>query len=452
MMTTKIKGPINSGEIDFSEYPSVDGELLDRIENVLGMATQRGLDALIVYGDREHFSNLEYLTKYDPRFEEALLVLIPGCTPQLVVALEGKDYSHIIPYEVRRHVYTDFGLEGQPSDGKCIGNVLRDCGIRKGMKTGLAGWKAYADESILDVPHYIVQAISQVTGEYIVNTCNLFTDSKYGVRNTLSAKEIVQAEIMNTIASRQVYAAVRGFRPGISEAEAAHAFGIGAQPMMTYPAMSFGEKNAGMGLASSTYDTFLHEGDIVSVGIGYRMAMIHRSAFFVKNEQELAACTQGKGSAFYEQYFKLVTKWYEAVGIGQTGGDIYHAVGALRDDMGIMLNMGHQIHTNEWINSIFFEGSQQVIRSGMAIQCDIIAGAAQPFMSAHIEDGIIIADEALRAQIKEMAPQAYGRMQNRRAFMQDVLKIDVAEEILPTSDIQGMMFLYLAEHDTIVTN
>ncbi len=452
MITTKIREPINMGEIDFSEYPKVDAELPRRVEKVLGMAVERGLDALIVYADREHFSNMEYLTKYDPRFEEALLVLVPGQTPQLVVALEGKDYSQIIPYEVQRHVYTDFGLEGQPSDGKSIVNVLRDCGLRKGMRTGLAGWKAYADETILDVPHYIVQAISQITGEYIVNTCNLFTDSTYGVRSTLSAAEIVQAEIMNTVASRQVYAAIKALKPGVSEAEAATAFGICAQPMMTYPAMSFGERNVGMGLASSTYDTRLREGDIVSVGIGYRMAMIHRSAFFVKNEQELERYTKDRGMSFYEQYFKLVTKWYETVGIGKSGGDIYRAIGVLRDDMGIMLNMGHQIHTNEWINSIFFEGSRQEIRSSMAIQCDIIAGSSQPFMSAHIEDGIIIADEALRAHIKKIAPQAYDRMQNRRRFMQNVLKIDVAEELLPTSDIQGMMFLYMAEHDTIVTN
>ena len=76
--------------------------------------------------------------------------------------------------------------------------------------------------------------------------------------------------------------------------------------------------------------------------------------------------TAGKGKEFYNQYFRLVTKWYETVGIGRTGGDIYREVGKLRDHMGIQLNMGHQIHTNEWINSIFFEGSQHPIRSGMA--------------------------------------------------------------------------------------
>ena len=36
--------------------------------------------------------------------------------------------------------------------------------------------------------------------------------------------------------------------------------------------------------------------------------------------------------------------------------------------------------------------------------------------------------------------------------MRDVLKINLAQEILPTSDIQGMIFLYMADKQTIITN
>ena len=49
-----------------------------RIDAALTRAAEAGYDALLVYGDREHFANLAYLTGYDPRFEEALLILIPG--------------------------------------------------------------------------------------------------------------------------------------------------------------------------------------------------------------------------------------------------------------------------------------------------------------------------------------------------------------------------------------
>jgi len=40
-----------------------------------------GLDAAVVYADREHFANLAYLCGFDPRFEEALLVFAPGRYP-----------------------------------------------------------------------------------------------------------------------------------------------------------------------------------------------------------------------------------------------------------------------------------------------------------------------------------------------------------------------------------
>ena len=46
-----------------------------RVELARSQARNAGLDFLLVYGDREHFANLAYLTDHDPRFEEALLVL-----------------------------------------------------------------------------------------------------------------------------------------------------------------------------------------------------------------------------------------------------------------------------------------------------------------------------------------------------------------------------------------
>src|SRR6476659_2801344 len=56
-----------------------------------------GYDVAIVYGDREHFANLAYLTGYDPRFEEAMLVvdLNGGGKPLLMVGNEGYGYVPI---------------------------------------------------------------------------------------------------------------------------------------------------------------------------------------------------------------------------------------------------------------------------------------------------------------------------------------------------------------------
>ena len=37
----------------------------------------RGYDHIVVWGDREHSANIAYLTGFDPRFEEAVLIVGP---------------------------------------------------------------------------------------------------------------------------------------------------------------------------------------------------------------------------------------------------------------------------------------------------------------------------------------------------------------------------------------
>ena len=45
-----------------------------RVELLRARADARGYDRLLVYADREHSANLSFLTGFDPRFEEAVLV------------------------------------------------------------------------------------------------------------------------------------------------------------------------------------------------------------------------------------------------------------------------------------------------------------------------------------------------------------------------------------------
>ena len=50
-------------------------EFESRIEAARAAMDGLGLTHLVVYGDREHFANLAWLTGFDPRFEEALLII-----------------------------------------------------------------------------------------------------------------------------------------------------------------------------------------------------------------------------------------------------------------------------------------------------------------------------------------------------------------------------------------
>ena len=72
-----------------------------RIELARARAIQAQLDFLLVYGDREHFANLAFLTDHDPRFEEAMLVIdCAGGKPVLILGNEGLTYAELIPVDV----------------------------------------------------------------------------------------------------------------------------------------------------------------------------------------------------------------------------------------------------------------------------------------------------------------------------------------------------------------
>ncbi|HEY8988643.1 MAG TPA: hypothetical protein VIM39_06445, partial [Candidatus Limnocylindrales bacterium] len=55
-------------ELPAARYP-------ERIEALMTRMTRRGYDRLVVFADREHSASLSFLTGFDPRFEEAILVI-----------------------------------------------------------------------------------------------------------------------------------------------------------------------------------------------------------------------------------------------------------------------------------------------------------------------------------------------------------------------------------------
>ena len=86
----------------------------------------------------------------------------------------------------------------------------------------------------------------------------------------------------------------------------------------------------------------------------------------------------------------------------------------------------------------------------MALQCDYTVTWQQPFMSAHIEDGLVIADEQLREQVARLAPGCWERIQARRAWIRSVLNIDLGEEVLPLSDLSCVCFPYMADTSIVL--
>jgi hypothetical protein len=84
----------------------------ERLDRFVKRAAAAGIDIAIVYADREHFANMAYLTGFEPRFEEALLILSAGRTPVLVTGPENQGYAPVSPIDLDRVLYQPFGLLG----------------------------------------------------------------------------------------------------------------------------------------------------------------------------------------------------------------------------------------------------------------------------------------------------------------------------------------------------
>ena len=89
-------------------------EFSARLDAARAAMDRSGLTHLVVYGDREHFANVAYLTGFDPRFEEALLIVPADRTPLLVVGNECEDYVPVSPLygasQLRRERFQSFSL------------------------------------------------------------------------------------------------------------------------------------------------------------------------------------------------------------------------------------------------------------------------------------------------------------------------------------------------------
>jgi hypothetical protein len=117
---------------------------------------------------------------------------------------------------------------------------------------------------------------------------------------------------------------------------------------------------------------------------------------------------------------------------------------------GIDLNPGHLIGLDEWVSSPIFEGSDMPLRSGMAMQCDVIP--AHPVHgSTRMEDGYVIADDALRADLAARFPGVAARCAARAAFMREVIGLDVPHGLLPLADTCGIVAPWFLDPGLVIT-
>lgn len=452
---------VELAEVDLPKFTPVTSEpsitavhYRHRLDALYQRARTAGYDIFVVYGDREHFANLTFLTGFDPRFEEALLVLNIARQgeqkPIMLVGMEGYGYVNISPIvdDLELVLYQPFGLLGQDRDGSdSLADILTRAGVVAGVKVGTAGWKHYGrletdtPNSWLEIPSYIADTLRELAGGrgQVHNANAILMGASDGLRAVNSVDQLAVFEYASTFTSQALRNVLFGVKPGMTEYDAAGLMDLKGMALSCHLMLSSG-KRAFLGMGSSSTRT-IQQGDPFTMALGVRGGLNARAGFMVSSEKELPAEIEDYVEKLVKPYFTAIVRWYEHIGLGVPGGELYDIIHDIIGDpfFGVALNPGHLIHLDEWVNSPIYKGSVEQLRSGMAIQVDVIPATGTPYFTTNIEDGIALADEALRAEFAANYPEAWGRIRARRTFMSDVLGIQLKPEVLPFSNIPAYL-------------
>ena len=418
------------------------GHYAARLDRLRARAEEAGFNRLVVYADREHSANLAWLTGFDPRFEEAILILGPTGEPAILVGNECWGIAGAAPLPMRRHRFQDLSLPSQPrSRSRPLADILGHEGIVPGSRVGVIGWKAYASPELMDAPAYLVDELRRVVGPrgVVANAARLVIDAANGLRVINEVEQLAVFEAAACQTSSGVRNLLHGLLPGMTEREAVRLLDWNGSPLSCHLMLTAGPR-ATFGLLSPG-DRPIERGDRFTVAFGIWGALNCRAGFVVEDAAELPDSISDYVDRLVGPYFEAIAEWYRTIRVGVTGGELQAIVNRRLGDpfFGIFLNPGHQLHLDEWINSPIAAGSRIELRSGMVFQVDVIPATGTDYFTTNIEDGICLADASLRADLAAAYPDAWDRIQARRRFMADVLGIELHPDVLPFSNIPAVL-------------
>ncbi len=449
---------------DCDNYPIVtEAEVKRRYEKITQIMAEKRYSHIIVYGDREHFGNISYLTGgYDSRFEESLLIIQKDHLPIIVVGDEGFSYSDISLLKHRKELFQTFSLQGMIRDKKRhLNEIIKKHGINNKSKIGIVGIKYYEDGEVadplhtFDIPHYIIQELIKLTPyEDLINITDIFTHPEYGIRCNVSHHELARFEFMSNYISNQMIKLIQNLDIGISESELLLNFEYKGVTFIYHPIVNFGTDRVLLGLANPTFEKKLKKGDAVSIAIGVSGANVARTGFAVHSQDDFIGDRKDIIEDFYYPYFKALKIWYESLSVETSTKKIYNDIMKLIGDnkFGVSLNPGHQIHLEEWINSPFREDFNYRLKSGMVLQCDIISFPGEPYVGIHVEDTVALADSKFREYLKSQYKDTWKRIKERQDIMRNILGININDDVLPLSNIQAVLHPFLLDPQYIVVD
>jgi hypothetical protein len=445
------------------QVPEIDAAVYRRRYEQLERAREAaGFDWLAIYADREHSANLAWLTGFDPRFEEALWIQGLSTTPVLLAGNENVSFARAqLRIATDVILYQGFSLPNQDrSRGADLRSVLRYARVRRGARCGLIGWKAQPEP---EVPYWIVRAIEDLTGAVPANATAVLTDPDQGLRVSLEPEMIRFCEYAASLTSTAIRHWVRNLREGISERDAAAHLNAMGLELSCHTMMNFG-RPIPSGLRSAR-NARARRGDYAQAAFGVIGGLTCRAGRLIDagaaaGSGGAGAGTGGAGAgaggggasdpdrylALVENYLRVVHAWYRSVAVGAVAGKVVAAATAVKsDDWDFAVNAGHLIHLEEWMSSPFFAGSTIKLKSGSAIQQDIIPVPREGLAVVNMEDGFVLADGDLQERLRRMDSALLERCRARRAWMEG-LGYALSPDILPLSNIAGTYFPFLLDN------
>jgi hypothetical protein len=357
------------------------------------------------------------------------------------------------PASMRRHLLQDLSLPSQPRDrSRALGEIFAEEGIAPGSRVGVVGWKIFGDGVSIDLPYFIVDELQRLSGRdgSVESATDILIGAADGMRVINEVEQLAYFEWAACHTSNGVRRVIEGIQPGMTEQEAVRLLEWNGAPLSCHLMLTAGAR-ASLGLLSPG-DRPIERGDRFTVAYGIWGALNCRAGFVAEGPDDLPAGVSDYVDRLVGPYFETVAEWYGALHVGQKGGALQEIVDRRLGDpfFGIFLNPGHQIHLDEWVNSPVGPASDIELASGMAMQVDIIPATGTDYFTTNIEDGIALADEALREELSDHYPEMWGRIRARRDFMKGSLGVDLHPDVLPLSNIPAYLPPFLLQPERVM--
>lgn len=419
----------NNREITFLNESTIKERKNKLIKNM----RKHGFSSLVIYADKEHGSNFEYLAGFVPRFEEGLQVFNVDGTSTLILGNENFNKVKFSRHKSEGIKCSLFSLPNQPMQTYDeLVKIFKDVNLDDSNKIGIVGWKMIPEMTQdFDVPSFIVNALTEVYDQKkFYNGTFLYISPIDGARITNNANELAHYEYGASLASDGVLDAMNQLEVGLSELEAGETLNKHGQYNTVVSITSFGERFELANLYPQ--DRNLEKGDKVALTVAYRGGLSSRTGYAVESFEEMESADKGYIEEVVLPYFDAYYFWLKNIKIGKNAGQFYQKFSDRypQSKYGWELCPGHLTSNEEWMSSPFYEGSEATIQSGMIFQVDFI-----PIQEGHsgvsAESTIALADEALRKEIQKLYPKLWDRIQSRRRYIKEELNLELPEEVLP---------------------